>query len=260
MLEARHLTLQQGGRIQIDDLSLTAACGELTLIVGPNGAGKSTLLSLLSGLVAPSGGDVRLGGQDAGRLGAKALARLRAVVEQNPGWQPGFRAQELVMMGGYLQAGQAADWREAMRLMQCDELATRRLETLSGGERQRVHLARALLQLLRSSAPQRFWLLDEPTAALDFGLADALMARIRELASAHNIGVVAVVHDLNLALRHADRILLIENGRGAAFGPPCEIMQKDRLEALYGVRLAELASHDEQLRAFVPLSEPRARD
>ncbi|MBV8647265.1 ATP-binding cassette domain-containing protein [Paludibacterium sp.] len=260
MLEARRLTLRRGERALIDDLSLTAACGELTLIVGPNGAGKSTLLSLLSGLTPPTSGDLRLAGRDVRTLSARDLARLRAVVEQEPGWQPGFNAAELVMMGGYLQGGSRNGWREAMRLMQCDALAKRQLETLSGGERQRVHLARALWQLMSSGESQRFWLLDEPTAALDFGLADALLAEVRALAQTLRLGVVAVVHDLNLAWRHADQILLMESGRGAAFGPPGEIMQKDRLEALYGVRLAELISHDEQLRAFVPLAEPRTRD
>ncbi|TDR82073.1 ABC transporter ATP-binding protein [Paludibacterium purpuratum] len=260
MLEASHLTLRHDGLTLLDDLSLTAACGELTLIIGPNGAGKSTLLSLLSGLRMPASGQIRLCGHDPYRLGARELARLRAVVEQAPGWQPGFSAAELVMMGGYLPAGRQADWRDAMRLMRCDALAERRLETLSGGERQRVHLARALLQLLCSDATQRLLLLDEPTAALDFGLADALMAQLRELAQTHRIGIVAVVHDLNLAGRHADRILLMKNGCGAAFGTPSEVMRKERLEAIYGVRLAELISQDEQLRAFVPLSGTDERD
>ncbi|BEV70642.1 heme ABC transporter ATP-binding protein [Paludibacterium sp. THUN1379] len=254
MLEARQLGLQVGDKVLLDDISLQAACGELTLIIGPNGAGKSTLLSLLSGLQRPSSGQIRLGNHDPAGLDARALASLRAVVEQYPGWQPGFTAAELVMMGGYLHDRQAADWRQAMQLMQCDQLAQRRLETLSGGERQRVHLARALLQLTGSGAPQRYLLLDEPTAALDFGLADALMHQVRHLAHTYQLGVIAVVHDLNLAMRHADRVLLLHGGRAAAFGPASEVMQKARLEAIYGVRLAELISNDEQLRAFVPLA------
>jgi iron complex transport system ATP-binding protein len=178
---------------------------------------------------------------------------VRAVVEQQPGWQAGLTVSELVLMGAYLSPGGQHYCRQAMRLAQCEPWAERRLESLSGGERQRAHLARALLQLLCSSETQRFLLLDEPTAALDFGVADALMAQIRQLAQSLSLGVVAVVHDINLALRHADRVLLMADGRGAAFGLPAEVMQKSRLEALYGVRLAELVSADELIRAFVPL-------
>lgn len=254
MLEALGVSLAAGGQRLIEDVSFSARPGELTLIIGPNGAGKSTLLSLLSGLRQPDRGTVRYDGTTPLALGVRRLARLRAVVEQQPGWQPGLRAEELVMMGGYLAAHGQGDWRAAMRLARCDDLTGRRLETLSGGERQRLQLARAMLQLMVSAAAPRYLLLDEPTAALDFGLADALIADVRQWTRQYRLGAVAVVHDLNLALRHADRVLLMDNGRGAAFGPADDVMQKTRLEAIYGVRLAELVSDDERLRAFVPLN------
>lgn len=252
MLEARDLSARAGRTVLLHTASLSVAPGAVTAVIGPNGAGKSTLLSLLSGLRRPDGGAVRIDGQDPSRLSAAALARLRAVVEQQAGWPAGLTAGELVQMGAY-RAQQPADWRDAMRRADCEALAARRMETLSGGERQRIHLARALLQLLSSDAPQRYLLLDEPTAALDFGQADAMMAAVRALARAEAIGVVAVIHDLNLAMRHADHALLIANGCGAIFGPVIEVMQKDRLEAIYGVRLAELISPEERLRAFIPL-------
>jgi iron complex transport system ATP-binding protein len=253
MLEALGAGFSVRGRRLLADISLTAQPGELTLIIGPNGAGKSTLISLLSGLRHPTEGLIRLNGIAPQTLSANKLARLRAVVEQHAGWQPGLTAAELAMMGAYLTQDTTGDWREAMRLTQCLELADRRLETLSGGELQRVHLARALLQLMTSTAAERYLLLDEPTAALDFGLADSLMAQIRVLAREYRLGVVAVVHDLNLALRHADQVLLMDSGRGIAFGAAADIMQKERLETLYGVRLAELVSADAQHRAFVPM-------
>jgi len=254
MLEAREVSYEINGQRLLHQVSLCVPRKELTVIIGPNGAGKSTLLSLLSGYLSPTTGIVRINQLDPQAVSAKKLARLRAVVEQQPGWQPGLLACEMVMMGGYLAKSEPHAWRSAMQQLGCADLAMRRMETLSGGERQRVHLARALLQLLSSSEPERFLLLDEPTAALDFGLADTLMAHLRQLARDLGLGVVAVVHDLNLTLRHADQVLLMTEGRGAAFGPTREVMEKSRLEAIYGVHLAELVSDDLDLRAFIPLA------
>jgi iron complex transport system ATP-binding protein len=259
MLEARALFLKTGNTTLLRAVDLSVHPGEVTAVIGPNGAGKSSLLSVLSGLRRPDAGEVRIDGRDPATLSAQALARLRAVVEQHAGWQPGLTVAELVMMGGYHAPG-PANWKTALRFAHCEALAGRRLETLSGGERQRTHLARALLQLLSSPEPRRYLLLDEPTAALDFGQADAMMTVVRELARQEGFGVVAVIHDINLAMRHADRALLMENGNGAAFGPIAEVMEKTRLEAIYGVRLAELISPEDRLRAFVPLSHPATRD
>jgi iron complex transport system ATP-binding protein len=254
MLEACDCSYLQHGLPLLQQVSLRAAVGELTVIIGPNGAGKSTLLSLLSGSCAASSGHIRINQHDPRTTPARQLSRMRAVVEQQPGWQPGMTAAELVMMGAYQTRGALADWRAAMQQTECEQLATRRIETLSGGERQRVHLARALLQILSSSETERFLLLDEPTAALDFGLADNLMARIHRWSRDYLIGVVAVVHDLNLTLRHADQVLLMADGRGAAFGPSAEVMQKHNLEKIYGVHLAELVSQDQLYRAFIPMA------
>lgn len=253
MLEALGASYSLRGHSLLQPVSFSAAAGELTIIIGPNGAGKSTLLALLSGYLQPSSGRIRINQCDPHRTPARKLARMRAVVEQQAGWQPGMLASELVSMGAYQARESAASWQQAMRLTECESLAARRIETLSGGERQRVHLARALLQLQSSSEAERFLLLDEPTAALDFGLADTLLGHIRQWTRDMGIGVVAVVHDLNLTLRHADRVLLLADGCGAAFGPCAEVMQKHNLETIYGVRLAELVSPDQQHRAFIPM-------
>jgi iron complex transport system ATP-binding protein len=256
MLEAQKLCYRRGQRLLLQDISLTAQPGELTVIIGPNGAGKSTLLALLSGALTATSGQVRFDQLVPGSLSAERLAQLRAVVEQQPACPEGMLAAELVAMGGYRVAKSAFGWQQAMTLAQCSQLAGRRMETLSGGERQRVHLARALLQIMGSSAAERFLLLDEPTAALDFGQADGLLRQVRQLAQQHGIGIVAVVHDLNLTVRHADQVLLLANGRAAAFGPCSAVMQKTRLESIYGVHLAELMSQDLQHRAFIPLGKP----
>ncbi|MEN7431507.1 ATP-binding cassette domain-containing protein [Chromobacterium sp. TRC.1.1.SA] len=258
MLEARGLSLSKGGRILLADIDLTLRPGELLAVLGPNGAGKSSLLKLLSGLWQPDQGSILLAGQPLARMRSAELAGWRAVVEQHPVTPDGWRGAELVAAGAYLrpEAGRQrvdAAVAEALRLSDAADLADRYLTHLSGGERQRLQLARALCQLLLSPRPERYLLLDEPTAAQDFAMADALMARVRALAGELGIGALAVVHDLNLALRHADRVLLLNDGRAAGCGDNREMMQRERLEAVYGVRLAELAHPEQPWRAFIPM-------
>ncbi|PRP69800.1 hypothetical protein BUE93_14010 [Chromobacterium amazonense] len=259
MLEARHLSLTRNGRLVLDDISLTLQAGELLVALGPNGAGKSSLLKLLSGLWQPDQGDILLDGQPLSTLSKRQLAARRAVMEQAPPMPEDWTAEQLVAAGAYPLAGAAraqshAAIDQALALTHATALRKRRLSQLSGGEKQRLQLARALCQLLLSDQPQRYLLLDEPTAALDFALSDALMAEARALCRQLGIGVLAVVHDLNLALRHADQVLLLNDGRAAGHGDTAEMMQLDRLEQVYGVRLAELTHPDQPWRAFIPLS------
>lgn len=254
MLELQQASLQRQGKPILQQVSLQALPGELCVILGPNGAGKSSLLQLLSGYVQPDSGRVMLGGRALAGQSPAQLASQRAVVEQQPVLPAGWRAMELIATGGYLAPSQArsAAFKQALALSHTGQLLERRLDSLSGGEMQRVHLARALYQLLASDQPERYLLLDEATSALDFAVADGMVAQLRRIDSALNIGVVAVMHDLNLALRHADRVLLLRDGCGVAFGKTADIMQQQRLEAIYGVRLAELISPDARIRAFVP--------
>ncbi|MDN0076351.1 ATP-binding cassette domain-containing protein [Crenobacter sp. SG2303] len=249
MLVLEHASL----RDRIEDVSLQLRPGEVLALIGPNGAGKSSLLSLLSGLTMPDRGQALLGDTPLRHLSAGHLARHRAVLEQRTEVATGFTVREVIAMGSYLH-GHANTTALAVALARVEGLLERRLSTLSGGETQRVLLARALAQLLGSTESERYLLLDEPTAALDIGMADGLMLQIGRIAKQHRIGVLAVVHDLNLGLRHADRVALLDRGHLVACGPTAEVMQRSRLEEVYGVRLAELI-HDEHedLRAFVPL-------
>ncbi|OHX14578.1 hypothetical protein BI347_14480 [Chromobacterium sphagni] len=261
MLEADHLTLDRNGRRLLTDISLALQPGELLIALGPNGAGKSSLLKLLSGLWQPDSGEIHLAGQALRAMPAAGLASWRAVVEQHPVTPAGWVGEELVAAGAYRYAGAHASQirqaiGQALELTGGQPLARRPLAELSGGERQRLQLARALCQLLLSPQPERYLLLDEPTAALDFAVADELMSQVRRLCHRLGIGGLAVVHDLNLALRHADKVLLLDNGRAAGYGGNQEMMQLERLEAVYGVRLAELTHPDQPWRAFIPLPGP----
>ncbi|POZ60906.1 ATP-binding cassette domain-containing protein [Chromobacterium alticapitis] len=258
MLEARHASLIRQGRPVLDDISLALRPGELLIVLGPNGAGKSSLLKLLSGLWRPDSGEILLDGRPLMELGSLQLAARRAVMEQHPQTPLDWTAEELVAAGAYLhptldrrKTASAID--QALELASAAYLRRRRLAELSGGEKQKLQLARALCQLLLSEHPERYLLLDEPTAALDFALADALMAQVRTLCRQTGIGALAVVHDLNLALRHADQALLLNDGRVAGYGAAADMMQRERLEQVYGVRLAELTHPDQPWRAFIPL-------
>ncbi|WP_199101346.1 ATP-binding cassette domain-containing protein [Aquitalea sp. ASV11] len=254
MLELQEVSLKLGSKTVIRQVSLQAQPGELCVILGPNGAGKSSLLQLMSGYRQPDDGQVWLAGKPLTGQGAASLALQRAVVEQHPALPAGWRVSELIATGAYQAPAPVGDstWQQAVALSDTGMLLERTLGSLSGGEAQRVHLARALLQLLVSSSPERYLLLDEATSALDFAIADAMVARLHHIACSLGIGIVAVMHDLNLAVRHADRVLLLRDGCAVACGKTAEVMHKQQLEAIYGVALAELTSPDAQVRAFVP--------
>ncbi len=256
MLEAVDVSVSRQGRQLLDKVSLTVRTGEVCAVLGPNGAGKSTLLHIVSGYGKPDAGLVRMADITVHQGLPKALAAHRAVMEQHPAAPAGWTAADLIRTGLYAHptsAGESAVG-EAVTLTCTEDLLPRGLQGLSGGERQRVHLARTLCQLLASRAPERYLLLDEPTAALDFAAADGLMTQLQRIARQYDIGVLVVLHDLNLALRHADTVMLLKAGSSQAFGPATEVMRKDRLEAIYGVALAELISPDARVRAFVPMS------
>jgi len=246
MLEIRALGLLRPTRLH--DISATLPAGQLSVILGPNGAGKSTLLHLLGGALRPASGTVSMGGQTVGGQPPAALAAMRALVEQQPARPAGMTAASLLDIGYGLPDAKARQL--AMDATCIHELLPRDCATLSGGEIARVHLARALHQLFASRNSCRYLLLDEPTAALDIGAAQLQLASLRQLAHAHGIGVVAVLHDVNLAAQHADHVLLLKDGRAMASGAAADMLQLPLLQALYDAPLRELRDADGR-RAFL---------
>ena len=196
--------------------------GRVTAILGPNGAGKSTLLAMLSGQRTPRSGHVWMGGQPVSGKGAQALARQRAVLPQDTAVAFDFTVQEVVEMGRFPHRQQPSRHEarivtEAMQATGVAHLAGRSINTLSGGERARSHLARALAQIWEplpgsAAGTTRWLLLDEPTAALDLAHQHHTLALVRRWAVEQGVGVVAVLHDLNLALRYAHDSLLLAPG------------------------------------------------
>jgi iron complex transport system ATP-binding protein len=217
------------------DLSLEIRSGATTAVLGPNGSGKSTLLRLLLGTLTPSAGTVEFGGAPVARWGREALARAVGVVPQGEESVFPISVRELVAMGRYPHLGAwrregDADRRameEAMRRCGVWDLAARPVPTLSGGERQRARVARALAQEAPTLA------LDEPTAALDVAYEMSIFELLRDLGHSRKT-VLLVTHNLNLAARYADRLVLLHRGRVAAEGTPAEVLRRDNVERVYG--------------------------
>ncbi|MEO0558358.1 MAG: heme ABC transporter ATP-binding protein [Bacteroidota bacterium] len=238
MLQLDSATVRIGSATLLDGLSLGISPGEVVAVVGPNGAGKTTSLRLLAGETEPTQGRVLLDGQrlDASPMGALALRR--AVLPQQSSLGFGFSTLDVVLLGRTPHStGRRADLDAAARAMRragVEHLAAQRYPTLSGGERQRVHLARVLAQLDGTPDGDRYLLLDEPTSALDLGHQHAVLRVAREEA-ANGTGVLAVLHDLNLAAQYADRIAVLAEGQLVALGTAESVLTPAIVQCAFGI-------------------------
>lgn len=248
MIAARAVSLAVSGRHLVRAIDLDVRPGRLTVIIGPNGAGKSTLFRLLTGEIAPTAGQVTVGGEDIKRRTAFDMARVRAVVPQHTMLAFPFAVSEVVELGvtvpGLMPAGPRA---RRLALSMLDRvglraLADRAYTTLSGGERQRVHIARALTQLAAADRVNRHeeWeslsstlFVDEPTSSLDIAHQLVVVEELKREAAAGR-AVLAVLHDLNLAAANADEIVLLADGRQLARGAPSDVMRDALLSMAYG--------------------------
>lgn len=235
MMAIESLTLARAGRCILTGLNLSLVPGEVLAVLGPNGAGKSSLLAALSGELQPAAGQVRLGGRALSAWPDEARARQLAVLPQTPALSFGFTTAEVVALGRLPHAtGRVRDValiEEAMAWADVSHLAARDYLSLSGGERQRVQMARVLAQLLPGDAGQVL-LLDEPTAMLDPPHQHGCLQRLRRLA-AQGVAVLVILHDLNLAARYADRLLLLAGGRQQALGPVAEVLTEPLLASVF---------------------------
>ncbi|MFO7173002.1 MAG: heme ABC transporter ATP-binding protein [Bacillota bacterium] len=259
-LVAQGLAVDLGGRPVLRGVSFRLVPGEVVALVGPNGAGKSTLLRCLSGTLRPGAGEVRLGGVPVHRLPPAHRARRIAVVAQELPGGFDFPVAEVVAMGRYPYLGR---WRRegpgdraavaaAMAATGVEHLAERPFTALSGGERQRVAIARALAQ------EPEWLLLDEPANHLDLHHQGELFDLLVRLSQERGLGVVAVLHDLNLAALYSRRILMLHEGRLLADGPPAAVLTPRLLREVYGDRLA-VGRHpalDRPLVALLPGATP----
>jgi iron complex transport system ATP-binding protein len=243
MLSASSLVFRAGGRTLIDNVSATFEPGRLHLIIGANGAGKSTLVKLLARMLRPHSGWVTYAGTDAAHCSDRQLARQRAVLSQAIEVAFPIPVHELVMMGRYPHfRGRPArpDERiceEVMRYFEVSAFADRSYSTLSGGERQRVNFARVLAQIWEPvPGSARYLFLDEPLTFLDIRHQIDFMRKVREFASQPDVIVIGVVHDLNLATKFADHMLLLHQGRVLAQGGKAEVLTAQHLHAAFQVQ------------------------
>jgi iron complex transport system ATP-binding protein len=237
LIEARQIAVSLDGTPILRDISFALRAGEIVGLIGPNGAGKTTLLKALGGLIPHGAGSLKLEGRPLDSLSPREVARRVAYVPQGTVTDFAFTVREIVLMGrsphlGRFQIEQASDRRiaaEAMRRMRIEHLAERFINTLSGGERQRAFIARALAQ------QPRVLLLDEPTANLDVKHQLDVLELAVELAQHEGLGIVAAIHDLNLAAHYCDRLVLLHEGRRIADDTPEAVLTPANLHDIFGV-------------------------
>ncbi|MGE0752865.1 MAG: heme ABC transporter ATP-binding protein [Variibacter sp.] len=238
VLEAHAVTVQAGRKTILDAVSLAITGGETLALVGPNGAGKSTLLKVLSGELRPASGHVTLHGLPIATYAPQTLAQHRAVLSQSVTVAFPFTVGEIVAMGAGESARRKRDAMVAAALADVDlaDYGGRIITTLSGGEQQRAHFARVLVQLTCGEAMHGpgILLLDEPTASLDLRHQLALIAAAQRCA-ARGTAVIAVLHDLNLAVMLGQRIVVMDRGRIAGDGAPRDIVTDDMLARVFQV-------------------------
>ncbi|OAQ53931.1 cobalamin/Fe3+-siderophores ABC transporter ATP-binding protein [Natrinema mahii] len=223
-------SLSFGDLAVLEDVSLTIEPGEFVGFVGPNGAGKTTLLRLISGALEPDSGSIAIDGTDVHGLPSRASSRLVSVVPQDTTLSFSFPVRDVVEMGRHPHRSRfssatpedRAAVERALERTRTAELADRPIDEVSGGQRQRVVLARAIAQ----ETP--VLLLDEPTASLDINHQVETLELVRELV-AEGRTVVAAIHDLELAARYCDRLVLIADGQIAADGPPSSVLTREAL-------------------------------
>ena len=236
-VDIEDLTVRRGDATVLDGVTLSADPGTFVGVVGPNGAGKTTLVQTANGTLDPEAGTVRVGEDDLHTLPSKAASRRVATLPQNPSLDFEFTGREIVEMGRYPHAPRfgtdpdpdAVD--RALDQTAATTLADRPVTSLSGGEQQRILVARAVAQ----DAP--VVLLDEPTASLDVNHKVRTLDLARDLA-ADGRTVLAAIHDLDLAARYCDELVLLADGEIVGTGAPSDVLTPDAIERAFGVPAA----------------------
>jgi iron complex transport system ATP-binding protein len=242
------VSVSLGGQPILEHVDLAVHPGEVVGLIGRNGAGKTTLLRLASGALEPDAGEVWLGDEPARSLSRRALARRVALVPQDMHVPFPFRVGELVLMGraphqplvGLESEADVAQALEALERLGIASLVDREVTTLSGGERQLVLFARALVQ------DPGLLLLDEPTAFLDLKHRVEVLQEVRAFARSGRAALI-VSHDLSLAARACDRIVLLAGGRVVGDGAPSAVLRPDSLRAAFGIEADPFEGPDGEL-------------
>lgn len=235
-LVINNLAFNYNGIQALKDIELTVGLGEMLSIVGPNGSGKSTFLKCVNRLVKIKNNTVFINGKDANMIGLRELSKIMGYVPQNSASAFRFTVFEVVLMGRrpYLQWSLGEKDKEIvadiLEFLEIDHLAMRYFNEISGGEQQKVIIARALAQ-----QPQ-ILLLDEPTSSLDIKHQLDILNILQGLTESKQRSVIVAMHDLNLASRFSDRMLMLKDGCIFAAGTPETVLTEENIEAVYGVK------------------------
>lgn len=255
MIEASNVYFGIKNKSLVQDINFQAKTGEFWAIVGANGAGKSTLMKLLSREHVPTSGTISFHGKDLKKYKLKELAQRRAVLAQQNSITLAFTVQEIVQMGRYPFYDSQPTQRDLAIVDHCLQkvgiagFKNRLFPTLSGGEQQRVQLARTLAQVWE--VKDGFILLDEPTTGMDLLHQYETFQLAREM-TRKGYGVIAVVHDLNLALQYADRVLMMKDGCSFAIGTPEQVLTEEHIKAAFGLSVRIIQPDNTHFPIIVP--------
>jgi iron complex transport system ATP-binding protein len=263
-LRGERLVVDHGDARALDGVDVAVHAGELVALVGPNGSGKSTLLRVLLGAQRPTAGTVTLDGAPLASIAPRARARVLTMVVDGATTDFALRVRELVALGripfegllGGTSREDATAIEEAMDMTDVTHLADRTIDTLSAGELQRAHLARAFAQ----RAP--IVLLDEPTANLDACHQLEAMALLRAFVARGGAAIVAL-HDLSLAARACDRVVVVQRGRVRADGAPADVLAPPLFADVFGVRARVVRDEHgaiDHVLPLEPLPKPRVKE
>lgn len=240
MYQALNIGVSIGKNDIIRGVTISLQPGEFTAVVGPNGAGKSTLLKTLAYEHQRFHGDVVINGKSVRSYSSKALSVVRAVLPQSTHVQFSFSVVQIILLGRHAQNATRKEnekiLEEVMHLTDTTTFRDRNYNTLSGGEKQRVQLARVLAQVWQETVYPRYVLLDEPTSSLDIAQQQLIFSLARQACS-RNIGVMAIVHDLNQAVQFADQLYFMRDGKITANGRAHEVFTKSNIEEAFCCRV-----------------------
>nr|WP_278723072.1 ABC transporter ATP-binding protein [Corynebacterium accolens] len=255
---ASSVTVGYGQRTIIRDLSATFPAGKITTIVGPNGCGKSTLLRAMSGLLNLDTGTVSVDGQNISDMKRRDVARILGMLPQSPVAPEGLLVSDLVARGRHPHQAWFRQWSstdedavfEALKQTGSADLASRTLDELSGGQRQRVWISMVLAQ------NTDILFLDEPTTYLDLATSVDILELVDSLRQELGRTVVMVLHDLNLAVRYSDYLVVMKDGQVIASGIPAEVITAELLQEAFDLRARVIEDPETGDPLIVPLRKP----
>ncbi|KUP32356.1 MULTISPECIES: petrobactin ABC transporter ATP-binding protein YclP [Bacillus] len=237
MVEVKNVSKQYGGKVVLEETSVTIQKGKITSFIGPNGAGKSTLLSIMSRLTKKDSGEIFIDGEEIGTCDSKELAKKMSILKQANQINIRLTIKDLVSFGRFpYSQGRLTeeDWvyiNQALSYMKLEEIQDKYLDQLSGGQCQRAFIAMVIAQ------DTDYIFLDEPLNNLDMKHSVEIMKLLKRLVEELGKTIVIVIHDINFASVYSDHIVALKNGRIVKEGPPEEMIETSVLEEIYDMTI-----------------------